>query len=223
MTEPEQSDILTYPFYEMEPYSDITNPPRRVILREIDFDLDKDEETGEEEMKFYFSGGEDLTIASQTAFEDLINKVADPKYAFKKPAPVQNAPYASTLSLNNGKLSYVVYKLSNAKRWQVSRSGLPVSVGAKGQQFCFDGYRVGAAGYISRDRGRTERNGDKIVYFIADGWNAFKNGTTGLPSFPINIHVDLVFSKEAGGPRYIPLIIDPDIRYPGGSGINEGP
>ncbi len=32
----------------------------------------------------------------------------------------------------------------------------------------------------------------------------------------INLHVDLVFDRVK--PRLMPLMIDPDVRYPGGSG-----
>jgi hypothetical protein len=53
-----------------------------------------------------------------------------------------------------------------------------------------------------------------VAYFLSDGQKAKGSKTSYI--HPINIHVDLVY--EGLATDYMPLIIDPDIRHPGGSG-----
>lgn len=53
-------------------------------------------------------------------------------------------------------------------------------------------------------------DGCKTAYFVIRGR---PSGT----SLPFNIHLDIVGENDEGVQYYIPIIIDPDVRHPGGS------
>ncbi len=40
---------------------------------------------------------------------------------------------------------------------------------------------------------------------------------------PININVEMYYQNDSHGKNTIPIVIDPDVRYPGGSGVDGGP
>jgi len=129
-------------------------------------------------------------------------------------------PFDSTLSLNNKDLRYIIYVLSD-KNWQFSRAGWPITVGQEGyeQAAYFDAFRVDKYGYKDKgDDRRLTRDGCRVAYFIANGDKALEK--TDCYSHPINLNIDLVFLFEQDSrlvSRYMPIIIDPDIRHPGGS------
>jgi hypothetical protein len=131
----------------------------------------------------------------------------------------------------NDRTSYIIYKLSD-RNWQFVRVGRPITVGAKGmnKKAYFNGVRV-FKGAADKDSGTDfnanppqPRDGSKIAYFIADATEAGKNEPNNHYDHAINLHVDLIFEAKPPlpttppTPRYfMPLVIDPDIRYPGGS------
>jgi hypothetical protein len=112
------------------------------------------------------------------------------------------------------------------------RIGRPITVGTKGssKQAYFNGKRVFTSATDS-DRGTdfdahpsTARDGSKVAYFIADAHEAGKDEPNNHYDHAINLHVDLIFEAQPPLPTstsvaryYMPLVIDPDIRYPGGS------
>lgn len=203
------SVVPTYPFDILKdyPYSDW---PNHVILREIGLKYKPGT------LELYFSGGEDIWLGpnSKAEFEKLVNAVCADDYVFKTPAPALKNDYSSPLSLRNGQVSYVIYKLAKGTNWQIAREKLPVSAGDKGRKYCFEGHRLDKRGYAYRDKGGSLRENCNVVYFVADGVSP-KVGDK--YDFPINIHIDLVYDTPAPR-RVIPLIVDPDVRYPGGSG-----
>jgi hypothetical protein len=202
-------NFFSHPFAEMDPYPHGRPRPVHVRLRELDFAL------AGGELKFYFWGGKDIRLTGGDAeFETLIDEVCNPNYRIETPAPPLKEEWANPLSLQNGELAYVVYRLRRGKNWEIADRSFPFSVGRKGHHYCFDAHRVWSS-FRDRDQGGPVRTGCFLGYFIADG--ATPKGITGRYDFPINVHVDLLF---AGGKR-MPIIIDPDVRYPGGSGSED--
>lgn len=135
--------------------------------------------------------------------------------------PVQKTPHKSPLSVKNFKYSYLIFKLTG-KNWQFSRDKDPFSIGLPGlkKKLYFQARRVD-------DQGATVSPGDvkddcKIAYFISDGAKA-TSGTPRRYSDDFNFHLDLIYYDSAGARQHMPIVIDPDVRYPGGSGLDGGP
>lgn len=203
------------------PYTDILDDetvafPRHVIVREIDFEI------RENELWFFFSKwslDKDLNTttnsASLAALEAVIDDIIEGGYKFDYEKPsIPKPKYSSPLSLMNGRSSWIVYVLSN-KNWQYVRRGRPITMGASvpGGKY-LNARRVPGSGFADRNPGTAFDSpppwidGHKVAYFMA-------NGQASNYSDSINLHVDLVYD----GPkkRYLPIMIDPDIRWPGGS------
>ena len=193
--------------------------PTIATVREIDIEATADW------VSFFFSRGTyfvDLTTYSG-GFDGLLRDLRNDAFIFEDDTFNNRPdPPATPLSLNNQGPSYVVYKLAD-KNWQFCRNHPPFSIGPKLQNsklYC-EARRIapwGAKERIVQDPVTEEwspvTDRSMIAYFIADGFAAL--GTTGIYTHAINIHVDLVF--RAATPAYTPLIIDPDVRHPGGSG-----
>ena len=190
--------------------------PTVATIREIDA------EAGGKWFSFFFSKANyfvDLT-SYPGGFDRLLRDVHDPNFNFPDDTNRPDPPL-TPLSLNNQGLTYIVYRLSD-KNWQFCRNHPPFSMGPKlqGKEIYCEARRVTPWGTGERvvevRPGEWEpvRDECSVAYFIADGWKA--QGITGIYTHAINIHVDLVFPGQT--PAYTPLIIDPDVRHPGGSG-----
>lgn len=126
-------------------------------------------------------------------------------------------PRRSNLSLNNKSRTYVIVKLDPELNWQFSREVSPFSLF----------YSVPREYYANPTS--IDPSGDEIAlpqidpslksmfaYFEADGGNAYvRQGYRNSDRF--NIHVDINEDETADPPRFIPIVIDPDIGHPGGN------
>jgi len=129
---------------------------------------------------------------------------------------VPTGEHKTPLSLKNREYCYVIFKLKS-KNWQFSGDKPPFSIGIdwwkKG--WYFNARKV----YNGIDQGHlAQKNGCMIAYFIADGAAALDDAPNGKYSHGFNFHLDLIYEDSDHQPSYMPIIIDPDIRYPGGSG-----
>jgi len=131
-------------------------------------------------------------------------------------------PPISPLALQSKKLAYVILKLAASKNWQFSHDHPPFSIGLEddGGKFNFEARRVDPLGKAERIQNKLPaKDGCMVAYFISDGASA---RTAKDPyAHSLNVHVDLMFG--AMQKARLPLIIDPDVRYPGGSGIDPYP
>ncbi|HWT13731.1 MAG TPA: nucleotide synthetase [Allosphingosinicella sp.] len=194
--------------------------PEYAVVREIDYK----EQTlpgsgGVKELTFYFSRhSKNVKLADDPYkgdFRKLLLEVCTnaPGKGESKPGK----PFNSPLSLLNDKLIYVIYRLSEDKNWQFSREGPPITVGQAAHDLgtYYDAFRVDKGGYADRGTDpKFVRDGCRVAHFIADGAKIVEQA--GCYSHPINLHVDLIWT-EGGREHYMPIIIDPDVRYPGGS------
>lgn len=203
--------ILTIPVVELDEYPSGQDRPTLATVREIDADVDGD-------ISFFFSRGTfNVNLDAYTGgLSGLLEDVRTGHFKYTDDTYDRPQPPMTPLSLNNRRLSYVVYKL-RSRNWQFAKNHPPFSIGKKGKdaQVYFEARRVDKYGNVERVRKRKPVKDDCMVaYFIADGFKAA--GFTGQYIHALNIHVDLVFGSRPRG--YTPLIIDPDVRHPGGSG-----
>lgn len=213
--------IVTIPFEEVPEESTTVGTPTLATVREVDFATDS---AGN--LNFFYSrGSNDVDLARYNGIGGLADALIGENfdYDIDREPPLQDPPtsdrYFSRLSLRNGELRYVVYALSD-RNWQFARLGRPITIGTTAVESAvyLRARRVWATGADGYDEG-TEfdadeslaRNGSRVAYMIADGAAARQKQEP--YSHRINLHVDLKFS----GPRFIPLMVDPDIRFPGGS------
>jgi len=213
--------IETLPYYQIPPHTG--KRPSWAIVREIDF------EVRHNELWFYFSkGSKNIQVGNEAAFGKLIDRILDDGLDWLD-VGTPEPPYASPLSLQNKRFSYIVYVLSS-RNWQFGRHGLPITAGKNAQptvpnptpdQFFYtDAYRVGESftdkdmGTPFEQEGAEPKDNCKIAYVIAKGDKA-----GAVYSHALNLHVDLIY--EGKKRRFIPLMIDPDVRYPGGSNFGD--
>jgi hypothetical protein len=113
----------------------------------------------------------------------------------------------------------VIIRLAQGKIWQFCSDQPPFTLGTKA--FKADVYREARR----FDNGVPERiyqqpansgefkpvaDGSRVAYFIADN-----RASGNFVNHGFNIHVELTFR---GSHVRLPIVIDPDIRWPGGSG-----
>lgn len=201
------------PFYEFDEELDGEPPPTptRATVREIDADV------VDGEIQYFFSAGNydiDLTTFPG-GLNGLIASLQTTGASLPDTNNLRPPPPATPLSLSNRELTYVIYRLSLIKNWQFASNFPPFTIGKAGKESkChFRARRVDRQGV--KDRivdGLPEKSGCKIAYFISHGAKAYVNGDY---IHDINIHVELLYG---GNSVRMPLVIDPDIRFPGGSG-----
>lgn len=205
------------PYYPTDP-SNGKLSPSSAIVREIDF-----EQRGGELWFFFSRWSKDVKLSEyDNKIDKLVNEIVEGGFRRWEPdPPVLDIPYSTPLSLKNDKLKYVIYVLSN-KSWQFTRVGYPITIGPKpsSRGIYFDAFRIFES-YADRDLGgpfddpaAKPRDNCKMTCFISDGKTA--KGSKNEYDHPINLHVDLVF--RAVKPRYMQIMIDPDVRFPGGAG-----
>lgn len=100
--------------------------------------------------------------------------------------------------------------------WRFSTDAKAITLGdfktnATEKACYFDLHHVAADGSLSEAQHPPEKQ-CRIVYFFAR-----------LPprtkfNHPININIEMYFDDDEDGKNTIPILIDPDVRYPGGSG-----
>lgn len=202
-------NILTHPSFSIS--DTLAGPPPTIAtIRHVDIIF----AGGKMEAKFTEANYEvDLNDAG--GLDEVLRRVAAGTLSMPdNPSP--KPPFSTQLSLNNEQYCYIILKLSG-KNWQFSHKGAPFSIGIDGLKA--DVYRrarrVDAQGAVV-DPSAT-KTGCKVAYLIADGVTA-SGGTPRDYIHPFNLHVDLIDQNSTSAPSYIPIIIDPDIRWPGGSG-----
>lgn len=184
--------------------------PEVATVREIDIRLDGGQFVAE-----FTAANYDVNVLAYGGIAGVVSRVASGNLPMlDEPHPKE--PYKTNLSLQNRTYCYVILKLS-ARNWQFSRNEDPVTLGyeaTKPQEVYFSPRKVDEQGNIL---GRGAVQDDcKVAYFIADG--AVAHGLEPDRVDPFNLHLDIMVKDSDDNPSPIPIIIDPDVRYPGGSG-----
>ncbi len=167
------------------------------------------------------------TNPPQTKAElDLLLKDEFNKDAFKGRKPMGPRPPVppikdreTSLSLASDEWTLVIIRLPHNAKYQFNRRGAPFSaIGEHISRFGETGKLDTAGNIISqrkiveKDRAGNEviHDGCKTAYFVIKG---MENTIT-----PFNVHLDIVGKHSTGEDYHIPIIVDPDVRHPGGNG-----
>lgn len=191
------------------------NLPGWAIIREIDLRIDQTV-AGREFVFFYSQFKRIMQVAPPGQpgdFNSILRAVCAPGYVFDGGPSVPVPPYSTLLSLSNHDLlTYVIFKLAPGT-WQFAREGRSIKMGDAGHASgaYHDANRVDRTGTPDPGNPGNIKDGCKVAYFIANGPKATAHG-----SYPhgFNLYVDLPVTNA---PTAMPLIMDPDVRYPGGS------
>lgn len=138
------------------------------------------------------------------------------------PWPDQHEPkpdFTTPLSLQNRKHAFVIVRLTG-KNWQFSYDKAPFSLS-------LDAAKTGAylhARKVDSQGGIVDPNTPtancKIAFFVAEGHRVWNGTDPFIHGF--NLHLDLRYKDSKNRDSYMPVIVDPDVRYPGGSGVDSG-
>lgn len=135
-------------------------------------------------------------------------------------------PFSCDLSLDINDLCYVVIMLPREKNWQFARIDSPITVPI--QPITHPAATpVAWEARLVNDDGITEtpgvpaqggnpavvKQGFRTAYFIVDGRYVAAPSMGTRKEMPFNLHIEVLSSNGT----YIPIIIDPDVGYPGGS------
>lgn len=196
------TNMMTPDFDGLPKYPTRLPRPTKAVVREVDIEVPGTD------ISLRFARGISHSGLDDAKFAALLTRLAggdlSPGATGTSFDPTPQGEHNSPLSANNQGLTYVVYVLSG-KDWEFSIEGPPITIAKKSlpKSAYFEARSVGAGG-------ETTGPGRKVAYLIADGDAAHNGG----PNYEdrINLHVDIVM-----GDQRIPIIIDPDIRNPGGS------
>jgi hypothetical protein len=199
-----------HPLKDSKPSAD----PTYVIFREISARMDGDG------LQFYFRdrAPADLPSGGITEFVDALvdEPIGYSREAFVGRLPRKECP----LDLNVQRRTYVVFRLDRKLNWQFDPYQTAVSHKKREE-----GDRYGGMMHVMDNKGKkagsvAPGNGCHLVYFIADPLpkhtgaepqEEYKHGMN------LYVELDQIPSHSGGERRALPLILDPDIRNPGGS------
>lgn len=202
--------ILTWPPVEVPPTAS-TSLPLRLSARELDIDV----KSGIMEIK-YTKTSDIIPISNRAKFNDNLKIIAQNNYVFDNQDGCYIDPFKSQLSIGNYQL-YTIYviKLKKDKKIQFSNIGPVISTRQEFEKYFSEPRKFDENGNIYTPS--TQKNDCHGIYFFMDGLLA-STEFGGNFSVPFNLHIDYI-SKDSGNTNsYVPIIIDPEIRYPGGSG-----
>jgi hypothetical protein len=133
---------------------------------------------------------------------------------------VQKRKFKTPLSLQNKVHSYIIIRLTG-RNWQFSYDKAPFSVGIDGakSEAYWQARKVDGQGRIVAPG--TPTKDCRLAFFVSDGVKAL--GRLRRYSHGFNLHLDLKYKNSENEDSFMPIVIDPDVRYPGGSGLDADP
>jgi hypothetical protein len=187
-------------------------PPERYIFRELTMELNNG-------LQFFYkdpglaqplpAGGIDVVIATL-----LPPPPAGAALVAAAVAAAGNAPQETPLDLKiYGAPTYVVLRLDPALNWRFSADGAAISLKNAGVANHYGGLRH----VLDDGTPKVEpTEGCRLVYFAAMPPAV---GANGQYRHGFNFHVELVqnSSGHSSEQSMLPIVIDPDVGYPGGS------
>lgn len=203
------------------------------IIYEIDISL-----KAEKDLKLYFSGfkewkllGETKALRESDFRKSIKAAVAAEKQSeypkdwvftdttpLKKNCKVRDTPRKcdeadTDLSARNDKVAYIGFVIKNNKRnWQFSSHADPIRIFENSNEQYYKAVkRINLEGKVVD--GSDEQVGSRAVYLSANGPGDV--GTDGKYIASFNLYTDVVSMDGFGS--YIPVVVDPDVRWPGGS------
>jgi hypothetical protein len=128
--------------------------------------------------------------------------------------PAETTP--TDMALRCNKLVYLVYELAEGLAWRFSDGSIPFTRDhtTLAETTMFNPRAIDSNG----DTHKTGSNlNTKHAVFIFNGEKASNSGKDPFQA-RLNLHIDLLDDPNDPSAGCTPIIIDPDVRYPGGSG-----
>jgi hypothetical protein len=196
-------------------------PPVWAIVREVDL------EVNDKEFFIRFTGGSNrVPVPSAIKLQELLRKCAtgmhkfdssDPGALWPKPRPNSNEDISSPISLNVSDDNYwVIFILANRDRWRFQNKGSPLTIEDGRHNHYRQSRRVKIDGTMIEDKDVLDDCRVALFAALASKRKDAKDYTDS-----INLHLDFVMRRINEKEPYmrVKVIIDPDIRNPGGSSL----
>lgn len=179
--------------------------PERVIVREITFLMDSDG------LQFLYRGAVSAVRLGEGGIDEVVRGLATAPYdPFVAPAALNDGDGETPLDLGvTGEPAYIVFKLDPRLNWRFSDNEAGISHKHSAETAYYGGLQ-----HVLPDGSYAEEPVEdcRLVFLTA-------NPPPGEYKHGFNFHVELVQKPLLGKtqPRFLPITIDPDIRFPGGS------
>jgi hypothetical protein len=186
-------------------------PPERIIVRELDFMAGASGPLG------FRQPDRPHACGSFADVQDLVARIVDPNRGYDPNRP--SIPYKRPLDVSLRAPTCFIFRLSDNWNWRFSRSTKAATLGPNvGVNILNYGGLRHVLPNLPHQEGPFTRHDQfcKLIYFFARP--VAGNPTPGF-NHAYNLNIELVFpDDDQGNPNVIPIVIDPDVRHPGGSG-----
>lgn len=219
IAQPKESSMPPILSTDPEPLPTLSNRPQPYEAYMLEVTIDKSEAgigfqyTQYWHKAFVTSGDPSHEQFLKWISQLIKNPVAGKKFSYFDRTPGLRKP--TKMSFNCKNLVYLVFKLDPNINWRFSADAAPISMDKiwKGKDVFFNATNLNTNGDEATP---VKENTQKYAYMIA-------NCPKGTPlsgqeiEARFNLHVDFVEGSDNDDP-YVPVIIDPDVRNPGGNG-----
>jgi len=193
-------------FVDPYPWDEKRDRPVLAVVREVDLRTNGNRITVD-----FSRSSKLLDVSTEQERKALFIQVGSGSFKFENPGNTKPRPGDPPLSANNQFLCYIIYVLTK-KNWQFSHDDGPITIEEKADDAIFEAHHIDASGALKVP----PKPGCRAAYVIADADAAYD--AAGKYQHRINLHVDFISEDENGDPTiFMPIIIDPDIRHPGGT------
>lgn len=214
------AEVLVSSFFNMDSTSQIDIPevkpgevplPNRIIVRTLDI------VPGRGGPVAYLLPDQAHPCTGVNDISNLINLIIADQYN-----PQTNAAaYERPLDLNLSVPTCFIIRLSDSWNWRFSHKVRAVTLG-QAVGTAKDNYynlRHVVPGQIDQNDPFPHQVSCRLAYFVAKPVAGVPQDPSVEFHHPFNLNIEIVFPDDSkGNPNTIPIIVDPDIRHPGGSG-----
>lgn len=202
-----------------------SHEPKQILVRDLDFNIQTNA-SGIEELDFFYSQAYDpININGKVDFDKILPNIANRTYALKSRRSEfidDKSKNISSMSLNNKFNRYIVFRLSN-KNWQFASTYVPFMMEKRLENsgIFYQAGVVDPGGLANSGLGTVSPvYNRKTAYFVSLGAAGNANQVNYPYPHSFNMNVELTRGNNS---YIIPVIVDPDIRYPGGNTLTDPP
>lgn len=190
-----------------------TYPPNRIILWKVRLKIKSDDEVDID----YVKCAEDKLDTGEN-IDKYLKRLSRNVGAIAWKDPDYTNPGKTSLSIAHNGYSYMVFVLTK-HNWQFSEEMDPFRIEDGKEGYYLDPkcvWKQGRESYVARQPPKGASS--TIACFVANAEEDYNNSPT-KPRFNsrFNIYVDFILDSTGGGPRLLPITIDPDVGYPEGT------
>jgi hypothetical protein len=217
-------EVLREAFFSLDPTAQVDIPevppnqvplPVRIIAREIDIIGGPNGPIG------YVNPDQSHPCPDFNAIQAMVASITNNGYN----AQPLSAPYQRPMDLSLRAPTCFIFRLSDNWSWRFSYKAkgatLGKNVGTDIQNY-YNLRHVLDDGSQQADPFPHNRF-CRLIYFIARPIAGVPNDPSKVFNHSFNLNIEMVYPDHLGLPNTIPIVIDPDVRYPGGSGVDGTP